>query len=70
MVAATFIKVASTIGKLVSQLAEGQMNAIQIKYEGGLCHPHDLSGSGETPKSPMPLTVIGADATLCLRAVD
>jgi len=29
-----FIKAASTAGKLVSQLAEGQMNTIQIKYEG------------------------------------
>jgi len=33
-VLAPFMKLASTIGKLVSQLAEGQMNAIQIKYEG------------------------------------
>ncbi len=31
---APFMKVASTLGKLVSQLAEGQTNAIQIKYEG------------------------------------
>ncbi|MBA7633411.1 D-3-phosphoglycerate dehydrogenase [subsurface metagenome] len=31
---APFIKAASTVGKLVSQLVEGQMNAIQIKYEG------------------------------------
>jgi len=31
---APFIKLASTAGKLVSQLVEGQMNAIQIKYEG------------------------------------
>ncbi len=31
---APFIKVASTLGRLVSQLAEGQTNAIQIKYEG------------------------------------
>ena len=31
---APFMKLASTIGKLVSQLAEGQMNAIQIKYDG------------------------------------
>jgi len=31
---APFIKLASTVGKLVSQLVEGQMNAIQIKYEG------------------------------------
>ena len=33
-VLAPFIKAASTTGKLVSQLAEGQMNTIQIKYEG------------------------------------
>ena len=33
-VLAPFIKVASTLGKLLSQLAEGQMNAIQIKYDG------------------------------------
>ncbi len=33
-VLAPFIKVASTIGRLVSQLAEGQMSTIQIKYEG------------------------------------
>jgi len=31
---APFMKVASTLGRLVSQLAEGQTNAIQIKYEG------------------------------------
>jgi len=31
---APFIKLAAIAGKLVSQLAEGQMNAIQIKYEG------------------------------------
>ncbi|MFC1897844.1 phosphoglycerate dehydrogenase [Chloroflexota bacterium] len=31
-----FIKVASTAGKLASQLTEGQMNAIQIKYEGDI----------------------------------
>lgn len=31
---APFIKVASLAGKLVSQLAEGQMSTIQIKYEG------------------------------------
>ncbi len=29
-----FMRVASTIGKLVSQLAEGQTNTIRIKYEG------------------------------------
>jgi len=29
-----FMKVASTLGKLVSQLTEGQMNTIQIKYNG------------------------------------
>jgi D-3-phosphoglycerate dehydrogenase len=33
-VLAPFMKLASTVGKLVSQLAEGQMNAIQIKYDG------------------------------------
>jgi D-3-phosphoglycerate dehydrogenase len=33
-VLAPFMKVAATVGKLVSQLAEGQMNAIQVKYEG------------------------------------
>jgi len=31
---APFIKLAAIAGKLVSQLAEGQMNAIQIRYEG------------------------------------
>ncbi len=31
---APFIKAAFTAGKLVSQLAEGQMNAIQAKYDG------------------------------------
>ena len=29
-----FMKVASTVGKLVSQLAEGQTNTIHIKYDG------------------------------------
>jgi D-3-phosphoglycerate dehydrogenase len=29
-----FIKAATTVGKLVSQLAEGQMSSIRIKYEG------------------------------------
>ena len=33
-VLAPFLKVASLLGNLVSQLAEGQANAIQIKYEG------------------------------------
>jgi len=33
-VLAPFMKVASTVGRLISQLAEGQMNAIQIRYEG------------------------------------
>ena len=33
-VLAPFMKVASNVGRLVSQLAEGQMNAIQIKYNG------------------------------------
>jgi len=31
---APFIKLAATVGKLVSQLAEGQINTIQIKYNG------------------------------------
>ncbi len=31
---APFMRLASTIGKLVNQLAEGQMSAIQIKYDG------------------------------------
>ena len=31
---APFLKVASTAGRLVSQLVEGQMNTIQIKYDG------------------------------------
>lgn len=35
-VLAPFMKVASTAGKLASQLAEGQMNAIQIKYDGDI----------------------------------
>ena len=29
-----FMKAASTVGKLVNQLVEGQMNSIQIKYDG------------------------------------
>ena len=33
-VLAPFTKAAATVGKLVSQLAEGQMNALLIKYEG------------------------------------
>jgi D-3-phosphoglycerate dehydrogenase len=33
-VLAPFMEVAYTVGKLVSQLVEGQLNAIQIKYEG------------------------------------
>jgi len=33
-VLAPFMKVASTVGRLVSQLVEGQMNTIQIGYEG------------------------------------
>ena len=33
-VLAPFIRVASTVGKLVSQLVEGQVSAIQIKYNG------------------------------------
>jgi len=33
-VLAPFMEVASTLGRLVRQLAEGQMNSIQIRYEG------------------------------------
>jgi len=33
-VLAPFMKVAITVGRLVSQLAEGQMNTIQINYDG------------------------------------
>ncbi len=33
-----FIKAAATAGRLVSQLAEGQMNSIQIKYEGEIAN--------------------------------
>ncbi len=33
-VLAPFMKLASTVGKLASQLADGQVNAIQIKYNG------------------------------------
>ena len=33
-VLAPFLKVATTVGRLVSQLVEGQMNTIQIKYDG------------------------------------
>ncbi|TET26137.1 MAG: phosphoglycerate dehydrogenase, partial [Dehalococcoidia bacterium] len=35
---APFMKVAAMAGRLVSQLAEGQMNAIQIKYEGEIAN--------------------------------
>lgn len=35
-VLAPFIEVASVVGRLVSQLAEGQVNTISIKYEGEL----------------------------------
>ena len=35
-VLAPFARLASTLGKLVSQIAEGQMNAIHIKYEGDI----------------------------------
>jgi D-3-phosphoglycerate dehydrogenase len=35
-VLAPFVKIASILGRLVSQLAEGQVNAIRIKYEGGI----------------------------------
>ncbi|MFB0559162.1 MAG: phosphoglycerate dehydrogenase [Dehalococcoidales bacterium] len=41
-VLAPFIKVASTIGRLVSQIAEGQMSTIQIKYEGEISN-HDTN---------------------------
>ncbi len=37
-VLAPFMKVASTVGKLVSQLAEGQMSAIKIKYDGEIAN--------------------------------
>jgi len=33
-----FMKVASTVGRLVSQLTEGQMNAIEIRYEGEIAN--------------------------------
>jgi len=35
---APFMKVAVTLGRLVRQLAEGQMNAIQIKYNGEIAN--------------------------------
>ncbi len=35
-VLAPFIKVATTMGKLVSQLVEGQMDSIEIKYDGDI----------------------------------
>jgi len=35
---APFLKVASTAGKLVSQLVEGQMSTIQIKYDGEIAN--------------------------------
>lgn len=41
-VLAPFMKAATTAGRLVSQLAEGQMNAIQIKYEGEIAN-HDTN---------------------------
>jgi len=41
-VLAPFTKAAATVGKLVSQLAEGQMNALLIKYEGEISS-HDTS---------------------------
>jgi len=37
-VLAPFIKVASTAGRLASQLAEGQMSSIRIKYDGEICN--------------------------------
>jgi len=33
-----FMKVASTVGRLISQLTEGQMNAIEIRYEGEIAN--------------------------------
>lgn len=33
---APFMKLGTTLGQLVSQLAEGQLNSIQIKYEGDI----------------------------------
>ncbi|MFC2066642.1 phosphoglycerate dehydrogenase [Chloroflexota bacterium] len=41
-VLAPFIKVAYTLGRLVSQLEEGQANTIQIKYEGEISN-HDTN---------------------------
>ena len=41
-VLAPFMKIASTLGKLVNQLAGGQVNAIQIKYEGVISN-HDTN---------------------------
>ncbi len=35
-VLAPFIKVATTLGRLVSQLAEGQIRSVKIKYEGDI----------------------------------
>jgi D-3-phosphoglycerate dehydrogenase len=37
-VLAPFLKVANSVGRLVSQLSEGQMNAIQITYEGEIAN--------------------------------
>ena len=37
-VLAPFMKVASTVGRLISQLAEGQMSAIEIRYEGEIAN--------------------------------
>ncbi len=37
-VLAPFMQVANTVGRLVSQLAEGQMSAIQIKYDGEIAN--------------------------------
>ncbi|MFC2006788.1 phosphoglycerate dehydrogenase [Chloroflexota bacterium] len=37
-VIAPFIKTACTVGSLISQLAEGQMNSISIKYEGEIAN--------------------------------
>ena len=35
---APFLKVANTLGRLVSQLAEGQTNSVKIKYEGEIAN--------------------------------
>jgi len=37
-VLAPFMKVAATVGRLISQLADGQMSAIEIRYEGEIAN--------------------------------